>query len=629
MLKSPGQLRNLYVPSSAISPLLAVDAATALFLPATVSAAMALEERQLRAVRMSDVLEPEEFHAIWQLVITTVWTAIESAASITGTRTPQLMPIFGYSIALALAQALALTRLLDGLHTKHGLKAVYVDARCGSSEYIFGSGLDDVFYCEVAAIWASSRGIECHQATSVASPCATTTAGPVMTAKPQDGSLRGRLRRVKRRMEREANRFRASLLAQALMAVSAVIRGRSLVLLTNCAHRFPPMRPQDAGRISVRRFAGHLSLRRRPRLTAEKMIARLRMSPEWRIIAGIAGPFEDHLLGKISRRLDRLWDDGLRMYRHAAGLARAIRACGGTPAIMSDSVFCDFIPGPMGFAAEAFRQHGGKIVEIQHGGNYTCMKRGFTATILTTGLGHLFLEWNDLACREHETYGLRTPHLKFATVGCWSTQTPIPAGGAAVPAADGRRLRVLYAPTLLSTVTIAGINAVWDDYILALDRILGLLDHSGLEVDVSIIPDEEMGCFLSRRRYTNLRFHSFAFRRLAPQADVLIADMLAGSPAYEATMTSKPAIVLTGFRQFSADTRFVRDFCRRCITYDDLDDYVAGLSDFVAAPREYLRKHERVIDPAVMLDYFRPIDAARFWEAVTGLADRKAVGARG
>ncbi len=613
-------VRTLNVPSSAGSALLDLDPADAVFLPATISAAMALQERKLPAVRSSEVLEPRDFHAIWELVISTVWAAIESSAPVTGGTTPQLMPIFGYSIAIALAQVLALARLLDGIHARHGLTAVRVDSRRGACEYVFGSGDDDIFYCEVAAIWAASRGIECRQSDPAAPVSAAAPATTAVGAKPQDRSLRGRMRRVKNWATRHAHRLRISPLAQTLVALGSVLRGRSIVLLTNCAHRFPPMRQQDIERVAVVPFAGHLSLLPRRPVAAGAMIAQFRVSPGWRKIAAIAGPFEAHLLQRVGRRLDGLWTDGLGMYRHATHLARAIRACGGTPVIMSDSAFCDFNPGSMGFAAEAFRQHGGKIAEIQHGGNYTCMERGFTPTILTTGLGHLFLEWNDLACREHETYRLKPPRLKFATVGCWSTRS-VPAAGHPLPAPDDRRIRVLYAPTLLSTATIGGINALWDDYVLALDRVLGLLDRSGMEVDVSIIPDGEMHEFLSRRRYLSLRFHPLAFGRLAPQADVLIADMLAGSPAYESTMTDKPAIVLTGCKQFKADRRFMQDLSRRCITYDDLDGYIEGLSDFVANPREYLRRNARIVDPAVMMAYFSPIDAGRFWDAVTGLAD--------
>jgi hypothetical protein len=290
---------------------------------------------------------------------------------------------------------------------------------------------------------------------------------------------------------------------------------------------------------------------------------------------------------------------------------------GATPVIVADSVFCDFTPEFAGFAAEAFRRNGGRIAEIQHGGNYTYMARGFTPTILTTGLGDLFLEWNDLGCREHQVYGLRPPHLTYADVGFMSTGAAAAIEGEIVP--SGRRLRLLYAPTLLSTTTICGFNILWDDYVELLDRVLGLLDRSSMHVDVSIIPSDEMQAYLSRRHYPNLTIHSMAFRHLADEADILVAEMLAGSPVYQAALTSKPAIVLTGCKYFEVDPRFMKDLRRRCIAYDDLDSYSAGVQDLVADPRGYLERNPRVVDREVMSRYFRPLDADRFWSAVSAL----------
>jgi hypothetical protein len=611
---------TLLVVWNANSPLLQMNPANALFLPASVPAALAMRDRGLRTVKISDFLEPRDFHELWERVVSTVWKAVEAAASPPNGKEPRLLPIFGYSIAIAVAQALALGRFLDRIHARHSVAHVRVDGDAGRAEHVFCSGLDDMFYCEAAVEWAEARGIECHRLQTAVEPAAP-TAGlpkPVRDAVRKPFSFLGVLRRFKRMASREAGRLRRGPIGQLVDIAFAVARGNRIVLLTNCAERLPPPVATHRANIVVMRIAGALPTPKRMPAVDDVIGAFLR-SAEWQRIADIVRPFDGYLARRLSARIASLWRGGFGTYRYASRLVRAVRACGAMPVILADAPFCDFTPEFAGFATEAFRQHGGRIAEMQHGGNYTCTERGLTAGLLTNGLGHLFFEWNDLACREHEVYGLQPPHLKFADVGYWAGRAPVRACRDDTPVPGDRPLRVLYAPTLLSTATICGFNLLWDDYVDVLDRILGLLDRSSLQVDVSIVPNDEMTAFLSRRHYPNLRIHPLAFRRLAGEVDVLIAESLAGSPPYEATVTDKPAIVLTGAKYLGIDQRFMSDLRRRCIAYDDFDSYVAGLEDFVADPQGFLGRNVRVTDTSLMARYFRPLDADRFWGSLNAL----------
>src|SRR5262249_11111261 len=85
---------------------------SALFLPASIPAAMALRERGIRALYLSDMLAPEDFHAVWRTVITAVWRAVSQSAEEVS-ELPKVLPIFAYSLAVAMAQALVIGRWLD------------------------------------------------------------------------------------------------------------------------------------------------------------------------------------------------------------------------------------------------------------------------------------------------------------------------------------------------------------------------------------------------------------------------------------------------------------------------------------------------------------------------------------
>jgi hypothetical protein len=613
----------LLVVWSADSPLLGMAQPNALFLPASVPAALAMQDRGIRALRTSDFVESRDFHEIWEQVISTVWRSIEASVSAAKGEEPRLLPIFGYSIALAVAQLLVLGRLLDRIHARHCLAEVRLERGHGTAEHAFGSGLDDMFYCDIAAEWAAARGIACQVEEVEARSAAVAPSAPAVSPQPQQSSWLDPLRRLKRMLVRRAAEVREGPVGQLLAVARAVVRRNRIVLLTNGAHRLPGVPARLAGDIAIVPIAGHLPAPG-PRSAAKDAVGTLLGSAAWKPVCELARPFDGYLARRLAARVASLWRGGTGMYRYASWLARAVRAGGATPVILADSVGCDFIPAFAGFAAEAFRRHGGLIAEFQHGGNYTCVARGFVPTILTTGLGHLFLEWNDLGCREHQTYGLEPPHLTFVDVGCSSTAASAAPSRAAGPISGDRPLRALYAPTLLSTTTICGFNVLWDDYVGWLDRVLRLLDRSPMKVDVSYVPNDEVQAFLSRRQYPNLRFHPMAFRRLAGSADILIAEMLAGSPAYEATMTDRPAIVLTGCKYIEADPRFLADLRRRCIAYDDFDSYLAGVEELVADPRGYLDRNPRIADPQVMARYFRPLDADRFWNAVSALGGGRA-----
>ena len=84
-------------------------------------------------------------------------------------------------------------------------------------------------------------------------------------------------------------------------------------------------------------------------------------------------------------------------------------------------------------------------------------------------------------------------------------------------------------------------------------------------------------------------------------------------------MTNKPAIAMTGADFYQIDHGFLLDLQRRCITYNNLTVYLAGIRELVSDPVSYLKRHPRLVDPRPMLRYFSPMDGRRFWQAVDNL----------
>lgn len=595
----------LYVIVHPGSPLLDAMPKDALCLPGSVPAAIVLGESGVTPIRLSDFLAPGDFHRIWETVIPAVWRAIEADAALPTAGQPRLMPIFGYSLAIAMAQLMAVGELLDRVHARHRLTRIETDPPFASPEdvHIHGSGLGNPLYTAAALAWAEANGIACSQAPAV---------GPIAIV-PSQPSARATWRRWASRLRQGLRAQRQAYPAQFATALIALAGRTRMVLFTNGASLPEPPVPG----VAVVRI-GRLPAWPRPRQSARAAFDAFAASPHWADLMRLVAPFDRFLADRVRRRLDALWGRGVPAYRYAGWLARIVRRMGATAVLLANAPFSDVGGDEIGFFAEGFRQSGGRIAEYQHGANYNMVERGFTATILTAGLGDLFLEWNDVGRREHETYGLRPPRLAFATVGCSTTDRALPFAPRA--SRSGECLRVLYAPSLLSSVTVCGINILWDDYIGLLDRVLEVLDRAPLEVDVSVVPHEEMRDYLARRSYPNLRFHPLAFRRLAPQADVLIADGLLGSPLHEATVTDKPAIVFTGGDYARFDARYLADVRRRCVVYENAEAYVEGIAAFAVDPAGFLARNQRAVDPALMLRYFAPTDPARFWQALSRLA---------
>jgi hypothetical protein len=498
-----------------------------------------------------------------------------------------------------MTQALVIGRWLDRARARIRISEVHIEYEAEADDTLFSEGVTNRMYAEAALAWAEFHGIpsRLHHAAQV-SRCSQFSIHRSWSFRRAVASL---LRSVP---------------MQYFMVLWALLRRQRVILFTTCGNRLPR---REHRRVAVIRL-GEQPLRFSRQLYAvDRILHQLRQSGSWAELMAIAKPFERLLATRLEARVRTVWQGGLAVYRYIGRLVRIIRMGGAVPFLLADGPFNDQRDFPIGFAAEAFGAFGGRIAEFQHGGNYTVIARGFTPTILTAGLSDLFMEWNDLACREHELYGLQSRRLKFATVGCWSTLPALSSQARKVPI--GHSLALAYAPSLLSTGTLNGVNVLWDDYLEFLENALALLDESKMEVDVSFLPVPEMKLFLSRRSYRRLRFHPASFRRLILEADLLMADFLVSSPPYEAAMTNKPAIVLSGADFYQVDPGFLDDLGRRCIIYHNLTTYLAGIRELVSDPQSYLEKNTRLIDPGPMLRYFPPVDERRFWQAIDQCAD--------
>ncbi|MGB8180777.1 MAG: hypothetical protein WCF13_00240, partial [Stellaceae bacterium] len=127
-------MTTLYVITHPASPLLDAMPKGALCLPGSVPAAIVLRERGVTPIRLSDFLAPRDFHRIWETVIPAVWRAVEADAAVPAKGEPRLMPIFGYSLAVAVGQLMALGELLDRAHARHRLTRIEADSTFASPE---------------------------------------------------------------------------------------------------------------------------------------------------------------------------------------------------------------------------------------------------------------------------------------------------------------------------------------------------------------------------------------------------------------------------------------------------------------------------------------------------------------
>jgi hypothetical protein len=629
----------LYVPWHPESLLFEDVGPPRLWLPGSIPAALSLQDRGISALRSADLLGPADFQEIWRRVVPVVWASVEDCLSAVGGREPETQQIFAYSLVNLLSSVLALITLLDRIHERHVLAEIHVDAAQGwpKGDDLFCDDIHNSIYCDVAMIWGAANGIKSHQRAlptgkplnddlSSGSREAPRALSPVEPATSLYRRLRRRAAPLRRWVETLPGRWtalsRRSRVFKFLSVLCALARRRRIIVFTNYAVQLPPKREQHGRSIAVVSW-GDYSPPAIGQASARQAFDKLVASVRWPALMDAPRSFDDYL-GYIKRRLwdrfESLWPAGLAMYRHAGWLARAVKRGGAVPVLLADGPFTDFMPNSLGFAAEAFRQYGGKIAEVQHGGNMNLTTHGFIGPLLTTGLGDLLLEWNDVGCRDYAAYGVSPPHLKFVTVGCWKTKDIRLPAKKEEASPVGRPLRVAYATALLSAGTISGRGLMWDDYLVLLDRVFTILDRSDLSVDVSFFGFTEMQYLLAHRSYPNIRFHSFAFRRISAEADVLIADSLNGSPYDEAMMSDKPVIVFTGADAYEFDPGYLADVRSRCIAYDDMEEYVAGLGQFASDPHAYLRRNPRTTDPELMMRYFAPTNPRRFWEALGSLA---------
>lgn len=601
----PDQQRQmvLRVIAHADSPQIGTLGEGNLVLPGAVPGLIALMAAGVETLSMGDYVTPSDLHAVWRDAMTGVWTSVIRACG--GPQDgPVPLAILAYSIFQAMTQFGAVERLLDAIHRRHALTALIVDAPSRTPEdvEIFGAGLGNPYYLEGAITWAQAKGIPVH-----------------IVAAPASSVLAPRARRLGWRDV--ARNVRDSAPVQVLKVLwTLVTRGPRTIIFTDLAPQLPPLPDSLGHQATIFRLAGTWPFICRGK-TGDNVAADLFASSEWRDMVTTVEVFRGLLAQRVSERCRRIWRDGLNAFGYTRLINRLIRCFGGTPVLLTVAPFCDYTPKHGGFRAEAFRQDNNPVIEYQHGANYTLAHRGMTATLLTAGLGDLFLEWNSVGCREHESYGLVTRNLRYEDVG-----SPYRASCRKVPSTEsgGRPRRILYAPTLISAGTVNGANSLWDGYLVFLDRMLTLLDQSGLWVDVTIIPNEEMTYYFSKRTFTNLRIHQLAFSRLARDSDVIIADSLMGSPPYEATLSDCPVIIYSGGPHLEFEPQFLSDLRERCILCETPDETLVAVRHAIGDLEGFINRSRERSHAGKMLEYFGTQSSETFWTSV--LSHKRIIG---
>lgn len=600
---------KLFVVMRADSPLVGQCGLGDVLLPATASAFLGLKDRGVSFETISSRLEREDYCAIWQDTVATCWRLADSRGQSEHLEGPDLWLIYAYPVFIALTQMQVMARSLSRLRAARPISEVI-------SENGRGAGWDEAFwmdaslYSDAIRAWAADSGIPCSivEAGAPLLPPSAKERRPMSLSRIM-ASILYRSRAAVRRMRSRC--FSAKRLAKPLKLLIAGPRSdQTSVVLFYTQHlglNDPQHVPTNA--FDVRWLSEWL----RPVAAVDRsMLARSLMSLD----ATATNLTESYgRLGRVVK--ERLMESAtvygtqnIGLFRIWLRILRRLRSIGWRAMLMADGPYTPFTSN--GMLAEAFRCSNAHIAEVCHGGNYTLGQSSGTPDGLTVGPADLVFHWGKLGDGELGDRLSTIRHVRTGSMRSHALRSRIAATRHLVP----EKPMVLYAPTILSPMTMYASNIPWDRYLPVLDAIFGAFARSPFRTVVSYLRTPDMEWMIERWQASSIEFQPQSFSRWLSEADYIVTDCLGSSTIYEALTTDKPILCYAAAELQEWDPEFMTALRRRVVCCEDAPSYLACIDRLAADPAGFFAAEPRTRSDEVLQMVAPPAAEEDFWKIV-------------
>ena len=300
------------------------------------------------------------------------------------------------------------------------------------------------------------------------------------------------------------------------------------------------------------------------------------------------------------------------LFRIWLRILRRLRSLGWRAMLMADGPYTPFTSN--GMLAEAFRCSNAHIAEFCHGGNYSWGLSSGNPDGLTVGSADFVFHWGKLGkgelgdrllsnIRQVRTGSVRSHVLRSSTASARHVAPEKPL--------------VLYAPTLLSQLTMYGSNPPWDRYLPIVDATLGAFARAPFRTVVSYLPAPDMEWVAERWRPSPIEFRPHSFPRWLPEADYIVVDCLGSSTIYEALTTDKPILCYAAAELQEWDPEFMTALRRRVVCCEDAHSYLACIDRLAADPAGFFAAEQRTRSDELLQMVAPPTREEDFWKIVT------------
>jgi hypothetical protein len=604
---------KLLVVMRAESPLIEHRGPGDVLLPATAAAFLGLRDRGIAFETISNWLGREDYRAIWQNSVSTCWRLVDACQRSQQAEGPDLGLIFAYPVFVALSQMQVMSRGITRLHQARPFSEIIAESGGGM---VAGDPfwMDASLYADAVRAWAAEAGI----------PCSIVETGAPLPATPAQVS--GRERRpitmsrivasISYRAQAGARRMRARWLSSKRLATVLRLliggpRGNQCSVVLFYTQHLGLNDPQrvPANAWDIRWLSEVL----RPVATADRStLARSLNSLD----AATANLIDSYgWLGRVVK--ERLMTCAAAYGARNIGLFRVwlrilgrLRSIGWRAMLMVDGPYTPFTSN--GMLAEAFRCRGESIAEVCHGGNYSFGQSSGTPDGLTIGPADVVFHWGRLGKGEVGDRLSRIRHVRTGSVRSHVLRCrTVPARQIA-----SERPMVLYAPTILSPMTMYGSNIPWDRYLPIVDGIFGAFARAPFRTVVSYLQTPDMEWLAERWRRSPIEFRMLSFARLLPEADYIVVDCLGSSTIYEALTTDKPILCYAAAELQEWDSEFMAVLRRRVVCCEDARSYLACIERLAADPARFFAAEQRTRSDEMLQMVAPPVPEEDFWKIV-------------
>jgi hypothetical protein len=623
---------KLLVVMRADSPLVEHRGPDDVLLPATASAFLGLRDSGIAFEIISNSLGHEDYGAIWQDSVETSWRLVDACRLSEQVDGPDLGLMHAYPVFIALTQMQVMARGLTRLRAAHAISEVVVEnGGCAAAAEVFWP--DVSLYADTIRAWAAEMGIPCSIVETSGEPGAPSLPPAADERRPVSAISVSRIwASISYRSQAAARRMRATW--------SAVKRlGRTMMLLIRGPRRYqsrlllfytqhlglndPQHAPANA--FDVRSLSETL---RRVATADHSVLARSLSALE----ATAKDLLQSHgWIGRIVK--DRLMAcaaaygaQNIALFGIWLRILRRLRSVGWRVMLMADGPYTTFSSN--GMLAEAFRCGNARIAEVAHGGNCSWGLSSGNPDGLTVGPADFVFHWGKLGKGEIGDRLLSSVrHVRTGSIRSHVLRSRTASARHLVP----EKPMVLYAPTILSPMTMYGSNIPWDRYLPILDAVFGTFARAPFRTVVSYLRIGDMERVVERWRSSPIEFRPHSFSRWLPEADYIVVDCLSSSTIYEALTTDKPILCYAAAELQEWDPEFMAALRRRVVCCENAQSYLACIGRLAADPAAFFAAEPRTRSDEVLQMVAPPATEEDFWKivrtsVVEATSDRVAAG---